>query len=135
MADRRLLNQINVTPFVDVMLVLLIIFMVTAPMMREGIDVDLPDVEASGISMPEEPLVITINKKGEVFINETSVKVAKLRVKLKAIVKRRKDKMVLLKADSSVKYGQVAKVMAEVRGAGIEKLGMMTEPEGSSRKR
>ncbi len=128
MSDRRLMSQINVTPLVDVMLVLLIIFMVTAPMMEEGIDVNLPKVEASGLKTDEEPVVVTLNKEGRLYINDAEVKQKELGRKLKAIFKRRAEKMVLLRADSSVPYGAVVGAMAEIRRAGILKIGMVTEP-------
>jgi biopolymer transport protein TolR len=123
-----MMSAINVTPFVDVMLVLLIIFMVAAPMLTEGIDVQLPEVEASGLNMTEEPLIVAVNAKGVFFINNNKIKINKLEAKLRAIFKNRKDKMVLLKADSKVAYGSVAKAMAEIRAAGVTNIGMMTEP-------
>ncbi len=128
MASKRMLSTINVTPFVDVMLVLLIIFMVAAPMMTEGIDVQLPEVEATGLNVPQEPIIIAVDKKGMYFINNNKIKVTMLRSKLRAIIKTRKDKTVLLKADSRVPYGSVAMAMAEIRAAGITDIGMMTEP-------
>lgn len=126
---RTVLSQINVTPFVDVILVLLIIFMVTAPMMQEGLDVNLPKVKASGIALTdEEPIALTIDKKGEIFINNNKMAFSELRDKLEAIYKRKKNKVVLLRADKDVPYGYVVKTMAEIRKAGIEKVGMVTEP-------
>jgi biopolymer transport protein TolR len=127
-ADRRVLSQINVIPLVDIVLVLLIIFMITAPMLEEGIDVNLPKVEAAGLPTPREPVIITINSKGHIFINKKRLKPAELGKKLKAIFKRRDDEMVLLKADAVVPYGLVAAAMAEIRKAGIVKIGMVTEP-------
>ncbi|MEE8573893.1 MAG: protein TolR [Thermodesulfobacteriota bacterium] len=135
MANRRMVSHINVTPLVDVMLVLLIIFMVTAPMMKEGIDIDLPEVEAKGLSVGDEPVVVSVDAKGKLYINDTLVEFNSLRPKLAAISKRRKDAMVLLKADSKVPYGTVAQAMAEIRGAGIQKVGMMTSPAPSKRNR
>lgn len=128
MPSNRMLSTINVTPFVDVMLVLLIIFMVAAPMMTEGIDVQLPEVEATGLDVPQEPIVIAVDEKGIYFINNNKIKITALRGKLRAIFKERKDKTVLLKADSRVAYGSVAMAMAEIRAAGITDIGMMTEP-------
>jgi biopolymer transport protein TolR len=127
-ADRRILSQINVVPLVDIVLVLLIIFMITAPMLEEGIDVNLPKVEASGLPTPQEPVIITINEKGDIYINSKKLKPAELGKKLEAIFKRRKDDMVLLKADAKIPYGVVAATMAEIRKAGIVKIGMVTEP-------
>ena len=128
--QRSVLSQINVTPFVDVMLVLLIIFMVTAPMLQEGLDVNLPKVKASALTAGDEPLVITINKEGTLLINKNKILFSDLKGKLEAIYQseRKRDKIVLLKADNEVFYGHVVKEMAEIRKAGIERVGMMTEP-------
>ncbi|MEK7773952.1 MAG: protein TolR [Deltaproteobacteria bacterium] len=126
--EKRPLSQINVTPLVDVMLVLLIIFMVTAPMMQEGMDVNLPKVEASGISAGEEPLVITINRDRRIFVNDVVFKQSELGGKLAAIRKTRSGLTVLLKADESVPYGYIMGAMAAIRKAGIEKIGLVTEP-------
>lgn len=126
--EKRPLSQINVTPLVDVMLVLLIIFMVTAPMMQEGMDVNLPKVEASGLSAGEEPLVITINRDRRIFVNDVVFKQSELGGKLAAIRKTRSGLTVLLKADESVPYGYIMGAMAAIRKAGIEKIGLVTEP-------
>ena len=124
------MSQINVTPFVDVMLVLLIIFMVTTPMLQEGIDVDLPEVEASNISASDEPVVVTIDRRKRVFINDAPVKWSDLRTKLAAIRKIDSNKAVLLRADEQVPYGEVMQAMSDIRQAGITKVGMVTEPVG-----
>ena len=126
--EKRPLSQINVTPLVDVMLVLLIIFMVTAPMMQEGMDVNLPKVEATGISAGEEPLVITINRDRRIFVNDVVFKQSELGGKLAAIRRTRGGLTVLLKADESVPYGYIMGAMAAIRKAGIEKIGLVTEP-------
>ncbi len=128
MPNRRLLSQINVTPLVDVVLVLLIIFMITAPMMQEGIDVNLPRVEASAITTQEEPLVVTITRNGKVLLNDREIKASELEGKLRAIFKVKRERMVLLRADREVPYGYVVRTMADIRRAGIEKIGMVTEP-------
>ena len=131
--DRSLLSEINVTPLVDVMLVLLIIFMVTAPMMQQGIDVDLPNVVAKDVPVKEEKLVLTITRKREIFINEQPVEILRLREKLKKMYKNRAIKEIFLKADENVPYGFVVKMMAEIREAGIERLGMITVPPEEKR--
>jgi biopolymer transport protein TolR len=123
-----LMSEINVTPFVDVMLVLLIIFMVTAPMMSQGVDVDLPEAATDPLSSDKEPLVVTVDKTGAVFISELKVEVNFLQDKLRKILEGRKNKEVFFKADKDVAYGIVVQVMAEIKGAGIEKLGMITVP-------
>ena len=126
---KRYMSEINVTPFVDVMLVLLIIFMVTAPMMMQGVDVNLPQTTAKNIKTKEDPLILSVNSKREVFLENRKVSLNDLEKKVKSIFKYRREKEVLLKADKDVPYGFVIKVMASVKNAGIEKLGMITEPE------
>jgi len=124
----ELMSEINVTPFVDVMLVLLIIFMVTAPMMIQGLNVDLPEATAKPLDSEKEHLVITINKDQQVYINDFEVTVEFLREKLQKILQGRTDRDVYLKADKSIPYGIVVQVMAEIKSAGVEQLGMITEP-------
>ena len=124
----ELMSDINVTPFVDVMLVLLIIFMVTAPMMIQGLNVDLPEATAKPLDSEKEHLVITINKDRQVFINDFEVTVEFLRDKLNKVLQGRMDRDVYLKADKAIPYGIVVQVMAEIKGAGVEQLGMITEP-------
>jgi biopolymer transport protein TolR len=124
----RLMSDINVTPLVDVMLVLLIIFMVTAPMMMQGMDVSLPEATAEPLQSEKENLVITINKENQVFISDFQVTIEGLGEKLKKILEGRSDREVYLKADKDISYGTVVRVMAEIKGAGVEKLGMVTEP-------
>ena len=126
---RVILSQINVTPFVDVMLVLLIIFMVTTPMLQEGLDVNLPVVKANALSVEEEPIIITITDDGKLFINKNKITLSGLDKKLNAIYSRKKEKMVLIRADEKVPYGFVIRTMAEIRKAGIERVGMVTEPQ------
>lgn len=124
----RLMSDINVTPFVDVMLVLLIIFMVTAPMMMQGVDVSLPAATSDPLPAEEEHLIISINKDNQVFINNYQVALDNLKDKLIAILRGRVDREVYLRADKDISYGMVVRVMSEVKGAGIEKLGMVTAP-------
>jgi biopolymer transport protein TolR len=127
-SETRPMSEINVTPLVDVILVLLIIFMVTAPMMQQGIDVDLPQTTAQPMEGQEERLVITINSKREIFLNQEKVDPLLLRRRLEGSAAVRFNKEVLLRADRSVPYGFVVQTMAEIKNAGIEKLGMVTEP-------
>ena len=122
------LAEINVTPLVDVMLVLLIIFMVTAPMLSMGIDVNLPRVKSKSVDVTEEKLVLTINEAKEIFLNKTKMPLGELNSKLEAIFSNRIDREIFLRADKNVPYGFVVEVMSEVRKAGVDKLGMITEP-------
>jgi biopolymer transport protein TolR len=129
---RTMLAQINVTPFVDVMLVLLIIFMITTPMMERGVDVALPEVEnVPNLSAVKEPLIITVTRKGKIMVGSNSVEnVAKLTPVLQQVLSEREDKTVYLEADKAVPYGRVVQVMAAVKRAGVTKLGMVAqEPE------
>lgn len=127
-SDNRPMAEINVTPLVDVMLVLLIIFMVTAPMMQTGIDVNLPRVKAKSVDVSEEKLVLTVNGAKEIFLNKTKLSLTELGTKLEHIIAVRIDREVYLRADRNVPYGFVVEVMAEARKAGVDKLGMITEP-------
>ena len=120
--------EINVTPFVDVMLVLLVIFMVTAPMMQSGVEVDLPETKTQPMRMRDEPLILSVKKDGTLFVGRTEVPLDELAVKLEAIFEGRDTKELFLRADKDVPYGVVVAVMAEVKKAGIERLGMVTEP-------
>ncbi|MBW2003435.1 MAG: protein TolR [Deltaproteobacteria bacterium] len=124
----NLISDINVTPLVDVMLVLLIIFMVTAPMMIHGVKVNLPITESKSIKSKEDPLILSITKKRLIFIEDYNVTFKALKGKLKKIVANRAGKEILLQADKDVPYGFVMKVMSQVKEAGISKVGMITEP-------
>jgi biopolymer transport protein TolR len=126
--DNRPMAEINVTPLVDVMLVLLIIFMVTAPMLQMGIDVNLPRVKAKSVDVAEEKLVLTINGAKEIFLNKSRMLLPELGTKLEHIFASRIEREVYMRADRNVPYGFVVEVMAEVRKAGVDKLGMITEP-------
>ena len=124
----RLMSDINVTPFVDVMLVLLIIFMVTAPMMMQGVDVVLPETNSEQLIPQKEHLIITINKQNQIYINDYQVELDFLKEKLSKIFESREDREVFLRADKDISYGVVVRVMSEIKGAGVENLGMITEP-------
>jgi biopolymer transport protein TolR len=124
----RLMSDINVTPFVDVMLVLLIIFMVTAPMMVQGVDVALPEVSAKPMVTEKENLTVTIDREANVYINDFQVRIDFLREKLEKILAGQSDREVFFRADKEVSYGVVVNVMAEIKAAGVEKLGMVTDP-------
>jgi len=129
----KLLAEINVTPLVDVVLVLLIIFMVTAPMLQMGIDVNLPRVKSKSIDVTEEKLILTINGGKEIFINKNKTSITDLGAKLESIFANRIDREVFMRADKNVPYGFVVEVMSAVRKAGVDKLGMITEPPEESR--
>jgi len=125
--------DINVTPLVDVVLVLLIIFMITAPMLQMGIDVNLPRVKAKSIDVAEEKLILTITHAREIFINKNKIPMRDLRTKLENIFISRTDREVFMRADKTIPYGFVVEVMSEIRKAGVDKLGMITEPPEETR--
>ena len=125
---KRFMSDINVTPLVDVMLVLLIIFMVAAPMMMQGVEVNLPKTTTKNIKTEDEPLMLTVSKKKEIFIENHRVKLESLELKIQKIFQNRREKEVVLRADKDVAYGFVIEVIAKVKKAGIDKLGMATEP-------
>lgn len=127
--SRTTMSEINVTPLVDVMLVLLIMFMVTAPLMQQGIEVDLPKTSASGVEVNDEPFLLVISANGQITAAKNAIRVDALQNKLKAIFKNRKNKQVYIQADRKVDYGLVAEVMAEVRAAGIYNIGLVTLPK------
>jgi len=129
----QLMSDINVTPFVDVMLVLLIIFMVTAPMMVQGIDVDLPKATSKALKGSEDRLIISINDDSKVFINEQVVSVEFLSQKLGAILENFDKKNVYLRADKKVSYGIVVNVISKIKKAGVDSLGMITLPDNDDK--
>jgi len=124
--NRNVLSEINVTPFVDVMLVLLVIFMVTAPLLQQGIDVNLPKAKGRDLP-PEERITLVIKKEGAIYMNDNPVSITDMRQKLGAISKLNPN--VYLKADKGVPYGFVVEVIGEIKDAGIERLGIVTEPK------
>lgn len=128
-SSRSVLSEINITPMVDVMLVLLIIFMVTAPMMQQGIDVSLPETANSGVQATEDPFVLTIKSNKKIFVGKTEISMKVLRKKLKAIFLNRKNKQLYIQADKAVAYGVVAEALGEIRAAGIFQIGLITLPK------
>lgn len=123
------MSEINVTPFVDVMLVLLIIFMVTAPMMQQGLDVNLPKTANTGVSLNEDPFVLVIDSSGKIKIGDSSIKSSDLGTKIKAIFANRSSKQIYIQADTKVDYGTVAFAMGEIRQAGITNISLITAPK------
>lgn len=127
--SRMVMSEINVTPLVDVMLVLLIIFMVTTPMMQQGIDIELPETASSGVATAEEPFVLVIKKNKQIYVGNQRLQLSDVRKRLKAIFDTRKNKQIYLQADRAVDYGFVAETMAELRAAGIYSIGLVTLPK------
>lgn len=122
------MSELNLTPLVDVMLVVLIIFMVTAPLLMQGVEVNLPETTARHIKTREDPLILTITRKKEIFLEKHKFELETLEEKIRNIFENRREKEILLKADKDVPYGYVIKVIAQIKRAGIDKLGMVTEP-------
>ena len=120
--------EINVTPFVDVMLVLLIVFMITAPLLTVGVPVELPQTEARNLPADEEPLTITITLDGLIYLQETEVELAELAPRLTAIAGTGYDARIFIRADDGAAYGDVARVMANINAAGFTNLGLVTDP-------
>lgn len=126
---KRPFSEINVTPLVDVMLVLLVIFMVTAPLMQQGMDVNLPETTTQALRLSDEPLILTVDKEGKTFLARKEVPPEELVARLEAVFDARGSNEVFLRADRDVPYGAVVKAMAAVREAGSTRLGIVTEPE------
>ncbi len=126
------MSEINVTPLVDVMLVLLIIFMVTTPLMEQGVKVDLPKTKAAAMSSQEQKLVLTVTKERRIYLGKTEIPEAELLAKLKANERVKKEKEVYLHADQALPYGVVVGVMATLKEAGVEAMGMITDPMGET---
>ena len=121
------MSEINVTPFVDVMLVLLIVFMVTAPLLTVGVPIDLPKTQAKALSQPEEPLVISVDSAGSVYIQETEVEIDKLVPRLAAITDNKPDTRIYLRGDRAVDYGRIMEVMTRVNTAGFTRVALVSE--------
>ena len=127
-SSKEPMSEINVTPFVDVMLVLLVIFMVTAPLLTVGVQGDLPESSADSLSEDQEPLTLSINSKGEVFIQEYQVEFEKIVPKILAISNNRTDTRIYVRGDRSINYGRVLEIMGMLSGAGFSKLALISEP-------
>ena len=127
-SSKEPMSEINVTPFVDVMLVLLIIFMVTAPLLTVGVQVDLPETSADTLPEESEPLTLTINSKGEVFIQETKIEFNNLIKKILAVSKNRTDTRIYVRGDKTINYGRVLEVMGKLSGSGFTKVALISEP-------
>jgi biopolymer transport protein TolR len=127
------MSEINVTPLVDVMLVLLVVFMVTAPLLTVGVPVELPQTQAPPINEPKEPLTITVNKEGAVFIQETTVPIENLVPRLQGITGSNPDQVLYVRGDKEINYGRVLEVMSLVTAAGFHKVSLVAEaPKGNA---
>ena len=124
----RPMADINVTPLVDVMLVLLVVFMITAPLLTVGVPVDLPQTAAPPINEPKEPTVITVNKEGEIFIQDTSIPMDGLVAKLQAVTNSNPDAVLYVRGDKDISYGKVLEVMSLISNAGFRKVSLVAEP-------
>ena len=124
-----LMSEINVTPFVDVMLVLLIIFMVAAPLLTVGVPIDLPETQARALNAETQPITISVNKDGQVYLQETEVAIEEIVPKLEAIAKTGYEERIYVRGDTAAAYGTVMKVMARVSAAGFRNLGLVTLQE------
>lgn len=126
-ADYRLMSEINVTPFVDVMLVLLVIFMITSPMMVAGVNVDLPDASATPVTGQEEPLAITVDGKGNVYIQETQIELQDVVPKLKAMAGENRNMRIFVRGDKGIHYGKVMEVVSAIHTAGFNRVALLTD--------
>lgn len=124
---RRLMSEINVTPMVDVMLVLLVIFMITAPLLTVGVPIDLPRANAPALSQPEEPLVISVNARGEIYLQDTPVGLDQLGPRLAAITQNNPETRIYLRGDRNIDYGRMMEVMGTVNGAGFTRVALVAE--------
>jgi biopolymer transport protein TolR len=125
------MHEINVTPFVDVMLVLLIVFMVTAPLLTVGVPIELPESKGQQLQTNKEPLTLSVQRDGKVFIQETEVPLAEIAAKLKAIAKAGFEEQIFIRGDKGVDYGTVMKVMSRIKAGGFSKVSLITEQEAS----
>lgn len=125
-------SEINITPMVDVMLVLLVIFMVAAPMMTTGVTVDLPKTNASPIAGQDEPLSVSVTNDGKIFLQKTAINLNDIKIKLNAIAGQKKDTRIFVRGDKSVDYGRIMQVVGEINAAGFTKVALVTETESDS---
>jgi biopolymer transport protein TolR len=121
------MSDINVTPMVDVMLVLLVIFMVTAPLLTVGVPVELPKTKAAAMTNPDEPIVVSVEKEGKIFLQETEIQLDELGPRLGAITANKPDTTIYVRADQDTNYGMFAQVLAELQAAGFNKVGLVTD--------
>ena len=125
----KTISQINVTPMVDVMLVLLVIFMITAPLLKVGVPINLPKTKAKALPEDQTPLSVTINKEKKIFVQDTEISLEKLVAKLISISKNRNDRKIFIRADEGLSYGRVVEVMAVITSAGFNKIALITDFE------
>ncbi|PSH59177.1 MULTISPECIES: protein TolR [Phyllobacterium] len=130
-SSKGVMSEINVTPLVDVMLVLLIIFMVTAPMMTVGVPIDMPETSAQTLNSEADPIYVTINQQGQVYLQETEIPVEEIVPKLQAIAKTGYNERIFVKGDKAADYGTIMKVMAQISGSGFKNIGLVSLPEGN----
>lgn len=130
----KISSEINVAPIVDVMLVLLVIFMITAPMLISGVPVDLPEASSKPIASQEEPLTVSIDKKGKIYIIDTLIEESKLIEKLKAITKAKKDTRIFVRGDTSLPYGKIMSIIGEINAAGFSKVALITNVKSDAKK-
>ena len=128
---RAVMAEINVTPMVDVMLVLLIVFMVSAPLLTVGVPIELPETKGQQLQTNKDPVTISVDKAGKVFIQETEIKLEEIAPKLRAIAKSGYDEQIFIRGDKGIDYGTVMRVMGRVKSAGFTKVSLVTESEGS----
>jgi len=126
-SNNKPMSEINVTPFVDVMLVLLIIFMIAAPLLTTGVSVDLPKTDSQTLPGQDEPITVTINKEGKVFLGENLIEVNTLTAKLKAITAIKPSTRIFIRADENIAYGQVMNIMSVITNAGYKKVALITK--------
>ncbi|KAB0536908.1 biopolymer transport protein TolR [Pseudochrobactrum saccharolyticum] len=126
------MSEINITPFVDVMLVLLIIFMVSAPLLTSGVPIDLPDTQAKALNADTQPITVSVNDKGQVYLQETEIDIAEVVPKLEAIAKTGYEERVFVRGDKNADYGTVMKVMSRISAAGFKNIGLVTLQEQDS---